>query len=219
MREWDDVAREARRRNETVHMGRLFGICVEKRSELPKGDKRRKYKYRVVFQGNRVVNQNWEVAIFQDLGSSPAAMEAGKAVDCYGSIDGNDCEQADAEQAYVQAELRGPPTWILLPEEAQPSEWKGKFNKPVVVLKKALYGHPDSGTFWEEHCDQCLKRGGFEPVQSWQSCYWHPELKLFLIVYVDDFKMAGPTENLCKGWEIIRKEIKVEDPAKSNLSS
>ena len=56
----------------------LFGIMVEKGSELAKGDARRKYKYRVVFQGNRVINQNWEAALFQDLGSSPATMEASK---------------------------------------------------------------------------------------------------------------------------------------------
>ena len=32
------------------------------------------------------------------------------------------------------------------------------------------------------------------------------------MVYVDDFKMAGPTENLTKGWEIIRSSIKTDDP-------
>ena len=84
VREWDEVAAEYRDRDETCHMGRLFGICVEKGSELPLGSERRKYKYRVVFQGNRVTNQSWEVAIFQELGSSPATMKAGKAVDCHG---------------------------------------------------------------------------------------------------------------------------------------
>ena len=42
-----------------------------KNAELPEGSPARKYKGRVVFQGNRVVNQNWETAIFQDLGSAP----------------------------------------------------------------------------------------------------------------------------------------------------
>ncbi len=35
LREWKDVAREARDRNKTMHMGRLFGICVEKSAEPP----------------------------------------------------------------------------------------------------------------------------------------------------------------------------------------
>ena len=85
VQEWSAVAERARQRkkkdpNYTIHMGRLFGICVQKGAELPPGDKRQKYKYRVVFQGNQVVTQNWEVALFQDLGSSPATMEAGKYV-------------------------------------------------------------------------------------------------------------------------------------------
>ena len=105
-------------------MGRLFGIMVEKGSELPlydaqgNRDPRRKYKYRVVFQGNRVVNQNWEVAMFQNLGSSPATMEAGKVVDMFGCLPGHATEQADANQAYVQAELKGTETWVWLPPEA-----------------------------------------------------------------------------------------------------
>ena len=50
-----------------MHVGRIFDICVEKGSELPLGDPARKYKGRVVFQGNQVKDENWEVAMFQDL--------------------------------------------------------------------------------------------------------------------------------------------------------
>ena len=55
VREWREVAREARVSGKEIHIGRIFGICVEKNHELPKSDKRRKYKYRIVFQGNNVV--------------------------------------------------------------------------------------------------------------------------------------------------------------------
>ena len=143
VREWGAVSREARKRKEkdpnyTIHMGRLFGLCVQKGAELPDGDKRKKFKYRVVFQGNQVVTQNWEVALFQDLGSSPATMEAGKYVDAYGCAPGHSCEQADAEQAYVQAELQGVETWVALPKEAWPKSWHKKgYDRPVVKLKKA----------------------------------------------------------------------------------
>ena len=34
-REWSDVANEAKRMNKTIHVGRVFEICVEKGSELP----------------------------------------------------------------------------------------------------------------------------------------------------------------------------------------
>ena len=67
IKEWDDIAKEARDSGEKVHLGRIFGIMVLKGAELEKGDPNRKYKYRVVFQGNNVVDENWETALFQDL--------------------------------------------------------------------------------------------------------------------------------------------------------
>jgi hypothetical protein len=229
VREWGDVSREAQKTNRTIHLGRLFGIMVQKGSELsslPDSDpmkKNMKFKYRVVFQGNNVVDQNWEVALFQDLGSSPATMEAGKAVDCHGCAPGHDVEQADAVQAYIQAPLSGTETWVHLPIEAWPAEWHGKFTKPVVLFKKALYGHPDSGTYWEKHCDTALRAGGYKPVINWPSCYYHSDLQLMLAVYVDDFKLSGPKENLKKGWDLIMRDskgnerLKIESPAPANL--
>ena len=89
VREWSDVAAEARRSKVDVHVGRLFGIMAEQAAELSEGGPRRKYKYRMVFQGSQVVTQNWEAAIFQNLGSSPSNMEAGKAVDCCGCVAGH----------------------------------------------------------------------------------------------------------------------------------
>ena len=53
---------------------------------------------------------------------------------------------------------------------------------------------------------------GFAPVPDWRSTYWHPELKLLLMVYVDDFKMAGPSANFAKGWSLIRQKIKTDEP-------
>ena len=107
VREWDEVASEARKQNKEIQFGYLFGICVEKNAELPDGHANRKFKGRVVFQGNRVVNQNWEAAMFQDLGNAPATMDASRIADAMGCIPGNGIEIADAEQAYVQAELKG----------------------------------------------------------------------------------------------------------------
>ena len=71
VRKWADVAREARQAGKEVHLGYLLGLCFEKGSELPEGHPDRKFKGRSVFQGDRVVNQDWEVALFQDLRSKP----------------------------------------------------------------------------------------------------------------------------------------------------
>jgi hypothetical protein len=85
--------------------------------------------------------------------------------------------------------------------------------RPVVQLKKALYGHPDSGTFWEKHCDKHVRTVGFLPVsEEWPSCYFHRSLKLYLVIYVDDFKLAGPSNNMATGWSLLQKGLTIETP-------
>ena len=66
---------------------------------------------------------------------------------------------ADAEQAYVQARLPGTETWICLPPEAREGRKRGKFERLVVRLALALYGHPDSGTCWEKTLRRSRRQG------------------------------------------------------------
>ena len=162
-------------------------------------------------------------------------------VGCY---PGYNTEQADANQAYVQAELKGPDTWVWLAPEAwaeapkhikdkfgiydQSDEWAwpedalpaeqineddecdaapakakrkpaplGRGKRLVVKLIRALYGHPDAGTFWEKHCDNRLQEVGFNPIPNWPSCYTHNDLQLFVIlgmqtqkIHKDEFKWS-----------------------------
>ena len=49
-----------------------------------------------------VRDENADVALFSELGSSPDTMEAGKAVDAYGSQLGHIAQQNDCVQAYAQ---------------------------------------------------------------------------------------------------------------------
>ena len=155
--------------------------------------------------------------MFQDISSCPATMEAAKAADCYGMVEGHGTECSDAEQAYTQSRLGGTSTWVtLLDPEELPASWKGMRN-PVCPLVLALYGHPDSGGFWERRCEKHLHSVGFEDIPAWRSCFWHPRLKLFLVVYVDDFKLSGPKANLSEGWSLIRSGITTDEPAGHGL--
>ena len=216
VREWKDVQRESRRTGVEVFIGRVFGFCVEKNSELPAGHPNRKFKGRAVFEGNRVRNENSEAAIFSQLSSCPASIEAGKFGDLYACQPGNDGEQADAESAYTQAYLGGTKTWVRIPRDQWPPEWEGMVD-PVVPLILALYGHPEAGGYWERHCEKHLLSVGFKPIRDWKSCFWHPKFKLFLTVYVDDFKLTGPKSALSKGWDLIRQGLKIDDPAPLGL--
>ena len=139
-------------------------------------------------------------------------MEDSKACDAYGLSAGNNVEQADAEQAYIQSKLGSDtPTWIRMPPERRPKAWE-HYRDPVCPLVLALYGHPDAGGYWEKHCHDHLVSVGFETTPDWRSCYFHPAMKLFLTVYVDDFKLAGPARLLARGWSLIREHVRVEPP-------
>ncbi len=118
-----EAERQARRSGSTYHFGRVFPILVEKNSELDENDERRKFKGRVVFDGSDVMDQDKNIALFQELSSSPATMEAGKAADAYGMLPGHTIQQADAMQAYTQATLKGTKTYVSLPKEAWPAWW------------------------------------------------------------------------------------------------
>ena len=132
-----------------------------------------------MFLGDRVRDQFGLAAIFEELSSSPAGMEASRFCDFYGRCFGNVIDQADAVQAYTQSELPPGTTYIKLP---------GRYRKEllelglieddndmyVIPLDKALYGHPQSGAHWEEKCEKAISALGFQKIgecSEWRSCY------------------------------------------------
>ena len=107
---WATVSSEARDRNEVVHRARVFGLVTVKGSELQESEQ--KVKGRLVLGGDQVTTSHWSVeATFTESSSSPAAMTAYRSAVLLGSRKGFLAEQADAEQAYIQATLSGLPTW------------------------------------------------------------------------------------------------------------
>ena len=79
-----------------VYIGRFFDLCVEKGHELPMGHEDRKFKGRVVFGGNSFWTQHRDIAVFQELASQLATLEASCAADAYGCVKGHTIEQVDA---------------------------------------------------------------------------------------------------------------------------
>ena len=64
---------------------------------------------------------------------------------------------------------------------------------------------------WEQHCHKAVKEVGFVAVgPEWPSTYYHKEMELLLVVYVDDLKMAGPESNMKKGWTLLRSKLDLE---------
>ncbi len=145
MAEWDDVAGEARTKGEEIHSDYLSGIMVEKRSEFLEGDERPYFKYRVVFQGKQVQDSNWATAMFNEMASTPATMEASELPTAVrASFEGHKIESRDVEQAYLQAKMEGLQVYITLPKEL----WTPAMHETrclVFRLERTLYGHKHSG--------------------------------------------------------------------------
>ena len=214
VRECKSIVDEARKTGQTFHLGCIFEACYGKGSELPPDDPRRKFKGRTVFQGNNVRDQDSDHALFAEFGSSPASMEAAKLLDAFRSQPGFSKAQADAIQAYIQALFTGVPTWLSLPRNRWPEHWSKEFWQPMVPLVLALYGHPDSGGIWENHLNSRISKEGWKQIlpDIWQSIFYHSELNCMLVVYVDDFKLAGPTGNMDKAWASIKRAVNIGDP-------
>ena len=84
--------------------------------------------------------QNWDAALLNEMVSTTPTLEAPRATDMYSCFEGNAVQVRDVEQAYLQAEMEGPPVYVQLPEDL----WTPRMCNmlcPVVRLKKALYGH------------------------------------------------------------------------------
>ena len=104
-----------------------------------------------------------------------------------------------------------------MPRNQWPASWKshngGKgYTKPVVQLRLSLYGHPLAGLYWEHHCRDAVRKCGFEAVKGWECLHVNKKEKLFLSIYVDDFKMAGRKESLKPMWSRLQKVLELEEP-------
>ena len=47
------------------------------------------------------------------------------------------------------------------------------------------------GEYWENRFTEKLLSRGFEKMMGWERLFVHRKLQLVLLVYVDDFKLAG----------------------------
>ena len=82
----------------------------------------------------------------------------------------------------------------------------------------ALYGQPDSEGIWEQHLNSRLVKQGWKQFlpDIWQSIFHHQELNCLLVVYVGDFKLAGPTGNMANAGASIKSAVDIGEPGPSD---
>ena len=139
-------------------------------------------------------------------------MVAAKSLDAIARMPGMAGSAADAKSAYTQvpmAQLQEllqlpseecPEIWVSLPRDRWPKHWHN-ISEPVVPLVRNLYGHPLAGLLWEKFLEHQLGKLGWKKVRGWECLYLHPEDRLFLSVYVDDFKLVGDKDKIQPMWK------------------
>jgi hypothetical protein len=195
------------------HFARLFAIVGIKNYE--QAVEHHKWKGRIVVSGDKIRTATGEWAIFQELGAVPSTMTACRAIlAIFALYDGLTLLQSDCVRAYVQAELRGTPTFVRLPRAWWPKEWHS-FKDPVCRLVKALYGHPEAGNHWHHHIENELLALQFNTIEGWPSVYvksFENNRRVIFVLYVDDLVMLGPPE-LKPLIVTLRQKIKMEEPS------
>ena len=196
-----------------------MALCFLKNAELEKA--LQKYKGRVVLRGDQVKDEHGFQAVFTEQGASASHMVAAKSLDGIARMPGMAGSAADARSAYTQvplsmlSELLQIPEhecqkiWVSLPRDRWPKHWRS-IEDPVVPLDRNLYGHPLAGLLWEKYLEHQLSKIGWRKVRGWECLYLHPKDKLFLSVYVDDFKLVGKQANIKPMWAKIRKYIELD---------
>ena len=135
---------------------------VQNGAEYELGDPRQKYKYRVVLQRNDIKDQSFEVALFQEMVTTPTTLESSRFCDLFGLLEGSATQGRGVGQAYLLPKMSGPATYVMLPKELWSNEIHYmRMPAPVVLLEKVLYGHPLAGALWHQHCGKICKTTGF----------------------------------------------------------
>ena len=220
--DWDSVAeessvkRDALNRGETIHLADLLAICSEKHVELEPAY--RQLKGRVCYRGDAARTESGNIALYQTLSASPASIVAANAIICFGLMRGCKVSTADAVKAYLQSDLNSLcATWVRLPKEVWPETWFDKqgnplYKRPVVQLRRSLYGHPEAGSHWQEHLEAALVSMGGQKIPEFPSTFVFPDFGgLALVVYVDDFVLAGREEWHQSFWDALSKKVQIDD--------
>ncbi len=112
---------------------------------------RRVFKYRVVLRGEDVRNQSFEVALFQEMVTTPTTLEASRYCDLQSLFPCCSVDGRNVEQAYLLVPMERPATYIVLLYLRRWTETIHRMRRPVVLLERALYGQPLAGAFWQKY--------------------------------------------------------------------
>ena len=216
-----EVILEAQR-DKKVRFATLMDVCHLKNAELE--PKLQKYKDRVVFRGDIVIDDSGAHAAFTEQGSSASHMTPPKVMDLIARLPDCDGRVADAISAYTQVTLEDtsrllkipksecPDVWIRLPRHKWPKSW-ANIEDPVVLLERHLYGHPLAGPLCERQFEEVLSEPWMGKKYRIGNVWLFIENKDYSYRKKwNDFKMAGQKQNMAPLWKKLMKNVELDEP-------
>ncbi|MHC4950810.1 MAG: reverse transcriptase domain-containing protein, partial [Planctomycetota bacterium] len=221
--EWGTVKNQ-RHNGYPPMVGLLFIIMGLKNAELA-GTSQAELailKARAVFQGSNIRTGDGTPAhlLYQEVGATPSNLATAHCAIGAGALKGSRATTRDVKQAYIQSEIDlpgRPRTWIRLPKYLWPKSWfnadgSPKYVDPVCILKKSLYGHPESGAIWDKKLHKIMKGLGYDTVEGCPGFFYHAQLNVEVTVYVDDFILIAPPKLEAQIWAELEKHMTFKDP-------
>jgi Reverse transcriptase (RNA-dependent DNA polymerase) len=88
----------------------------------------------------------------------------------------------------------------------------------VLQLQKALYGLKQSPRIWQQKVASLLLQLGYNPLTSDSATYYNSATGLFVITYVDDCLIIGPSSSAIHRLKVaISKLYEIEDRGNATL--
>ena len=219
VRNKSEVIDEARTKGAKVHFASLMDICHLKNAKLEA--KQQKYKGRVVLRGDTVKDNSGSYAVFAEQGSSASQMTAAKVMDIISRLPGCAGQAADAVSACTQVKMEDVPQLLKIPKPESTDIWDSSTTTQMAKIM-LQYGRP-SRSSWTKSLRSSFGRTGMgkaireNPIEAWLGEYsklWMSlcEKGLFLLVFVDEIKLTGKTENVEPTWKILMRDVDLGEP-------
>ena len=130
--------------------------------------KHQKFKGRVVLRGDIVQDNSGSYAVFTEQGSSASQMTAAKIMDIISRLPGADTQVKieDAHKLLKKKSKIGVSRHLDSSTTTQMAWNTVQYGRPVVHLKRNLYGHPLAGLLWERQFEKLLLMYGWEKVSK-----------------------------------------------------
>ena len=185
--------------------------------------KHQKYQGRIVLRGDIVKYDSGSYAVFTEQGYQQHKMTEAKVMDVISRLPGCAGQAADAASAETKEKWRMLQNYSKFPNRNVQTfgfvyhDTSGLNHGPVWKTQSFLLSGICTIFLWQDYNVKGNLRKSycntvFDKVSNFECLCVHREKGLILLVFVDDFKLAGKKQNIDPMWKVFNKEVDLREP-------